>query len=258
MRYEKKLISAVLGVLLVGIPVFAVDGRTIMQQVHEVKTPLYTHTLVRMDLIEKKGGTQSRVLEEWSQDKDGKTSAVIIFKSPASVKDTRFLLVEDNGGTNKWIYLPSLRSTRRIASSEGSKSFMGSDATYDDMSDREVDADTHELQQETVEKNGYQCYWVKSTPKDQESSQYLYRMVYVDKNTMLPICEELYDKQGALLKVLTVEEIKKVSSYDFPTVDCLVNVQTGHSTRMVITNIELDKPVPSKVFTQNFLNTGRI
>jgi hypothetical protein len=143
MRYEKKLISAVLGVLLVGIPVFAVDGRTIMQQVHEVKTPLYTHTLVRMDLIEKKGGTQSRVLEEWSQDKDGKTSAVIIFKSPASVKDTRFLLVEDNGGTNKWIYLPSLRSTRRIASSEGSKSFMGSDATYDDMSDREVDADTH-------------------------------------------------------------------------------------------------------------------
>ncbi|MBI9094740.1 MAG: outer membrane lipoprotein-sorting protein [Sphaerochaeta sp.] len=258
MRFQKKLICAVLGVFFVLLPVFAIDGTTVMQQAHDVKKPEYTHSLVRMDLIEKNGNTQSRILEEWSQDTDGMTGAVVIFKSPASVKDTRFLQVEENGISNKWIYLPSLRSTRRIASSEGSKSFMGSDASYDDMTVRDVEEDVHVLQQESVEKNGYQCYMVKSTPVDQSSSQYLYRMVYVDKQTMIPICEELYDMQGSLLKVLTVEEIKKIAPYDIPLVNHLENVQSGHATRLVIGQIELDKPIPSKVFTQNFLNTGRI
>ncbi len=258
MRFQKKLICVALGVFFIIHPVFAIEGTTVMQQAHDVKKPEFTHSLVRMDLIEKNGDTQSRILEEWSKDKDGMTGAVIIFRSPASVKDTRFLQVEEKGIANKWMYLPSLRSTRRIASTEGSQSFMGSDASYDDLTVREVEEDVHVLLQESAEKNGYQCYIVKSTPVDQSSSQYLYRIVYVDKETMIPIYEELYDKQGSLLKVLTVEEIKKVASYDIPLVNHLENVQSGHATRLVIGQIELDKPIPSKVFTQNFLNTGRI
>jgi hypothetical protein len=245
--------------LLLASPLFALDGRTVMQMASDTKAPEYTHTLVTMDLIEKDGSSQSRVMEEWGRDKDGETSAVIVFRSPASVKNTRFLqVVHEGGGSDKWIYLPSLKSTRRIASSEGSKSFMGSDATYDDMSDRDVDDDTHELLSESDGKNGYTCYQVKSTPKDAGSSQYLYRISWVDHETNLPVYVEMYDKKGELLKVLSVDEIKDVEGYHTPMVDSLKNVQTGHSTKITITNIEVDKPVPSKVFTQNFLSTGKV
>ncbi|AEE16328.1 outer membrane lipoprotein-sorting protein [Treponema brennaborense] len=253
----RKMLAAC-AALVMGAAVFALDGREIMQKVDDVAEPSYTHTLVKMDLIEANGTTESRVLEEWGRSKDGLASVVMIFKSPASVKDTRFLQIQNEGrDDDKWIYLPALRSTRRIASSEGSKSFMGTDATYDDMSSRDVDADTHTLLGDKSV-NGYDCWEVKSEPKDTASSQYLYRVSCIDKATLLPVYTEMFDKKGNLVKVLTVEKIQNVGGYNIPMSNLLKNVQTGHSTRMAITNIEVDKAVPDKVFTQNFLNTGRL
>ena len=250
--------AAALGFLLAaGVSVFALDGRTVMQQADDVKKPDYSHTLVKMDLIEKNGQVETRVVEQWGMRKNGLNSVVMIFRSPASVKNTRFLQIENEGrADDKWIYLPALRNTRRIAASEGDKSFMGTDATYDDMSSREVDDDRHELLEEK-NINGFACYVVRSEPVDPDSSQYQYRVSYIDKATMVPVFVQMYDKQGGLVKELTVERLQNVNGYDTPVETLLENVQTGHATRMVITNIEVDKPVPDKVFTQNFLNTGR-
>lgn len=257
---KKKLffMIAVLPAFLASPWVYSLDGREIMQQVRDVKTPAYTHALVRLDLIESNGSTESRVLEQWSRDKDGLTSSVMIFRSPASVKDTRFLQVQNRDRPDdKWIYLPGLRTTRRIAASEGGKSFMGTDASYDDMSTRELDEDTHELLSEKTV-NGYECWEVKSTPKTASSSEYAYRVVYVDKKTLIPVKGLMYDKKGNLYKEMAVEEIKTIGAYNIPVSNLIKNVQTGHSTRMLITNIEVDKPVSDNVFTQNFLNTGRL
>lgn len=238
--------------------VFAIDGRTVMQQVDDVKDPSYSHTLTKMDLIEANGKTETRVVEQWGKSVNNLSSIVMVFRSPASVKDTRFLQIENDGrDDDKWIYLPALRNTRRIAASEGDKSFMGTDATYDDMSSREVDEDTHELLEEKTV-NGFDCYVVKSTPVDPDDSQYQYRVSAVDKATLIPVFVQMYDKKGKLLKELTVEKIQNVGGYDTPMSTYLKNVQTGHATRLVITNIEVDKPVPDRVFTQNFLNTGRL
>lgn len=240
---------------------FAIDGKTVIQGTLDVKEPAYSHSLVRMDLIEKDGSTESRVVEEYGRNKDDLTDIVMIFKSPASVKDTRFLQKQNaNTADDKWIYLPALKSTRRVASSEGSKSFMGTDATYDDMNTRNIDDDAHELIAEESKAAGnttYDCYKVKSTPVNASSSQYSFKMIWVDKKTMLPVYTEMYDKKGSLLKILTVESIQNVNGYDTPMVDFLQNVQTGHSTRLVITNIEVDKTIPDRVFTSNFLNTGK-
>ena len=62
-----------------------------------------------------------------------------------SKKGTRFLQIENEGNKpdDKFIYLPELKSSRRVNSSEGSKSFLGTDATYDDLSTRDVDEDEH-------------------------------------------------------------------------------------------------------------------
>ncbi len=254
-----KKIATVLAVATIGTAIFAIDGRTVMQQVLDVKDPHYTHSLVTMDLVSKDGKKESRVVEEYGKSENGLASAVMIFVSPASVKNTRFLQIEKkNGPDDKWIYLPALRTTRRVASSQGDKSFMGTDATYDDMSTRELDEDTHELIKETTDKNGYSCYQVKSTPKDASSAQYKYRMVWIDKKTMLPIYTEMFDKDGKLVKKLTVEKIQNINGYNIPLTNTLENVQTGHKTTLAITKIILDKAIPAKVFTSSFLNTGRL
>lgn len=250
--------GAVVALLALSASAFAIDGTQIAQKAYDVKKPNFSHSAVKMELIESSGAVETRMVEEWGREKDGLTSSVMSFQSPASVKGTRFLIVENKDrGNDKWIFLPALRSTRRIASSEGDKPFMGTDASYDDLSTREVDKDEHELvREETVA--GYSCYVIKSTPKESADSQYSYRVSYIDKNSWVPIKMEMYDKKGALLKVLTVEKLENVSGYWIPTADRLENVQTKHSTRITIVKLEIDKPISANLFTTNFLNTGRL
>lgn len=255
-----KRMSLMAALLLLAVPMAltAQDGRAIIEKSHDAPTPAYLHTLVRLDLIEASGATENRVVEQWSKSDDGRTSMVVIFRSPASVRDTRFLSVGNKGREDdKWIYLPALRNSRRIAASEGGKSFMGTDATYDDLSSRDIDDDDHELLGETTV-NGFDCWQVKSTPKKESASAYSYRVVSIDKETYTPVHSLMYDKRGAVYKELVVEELKNISGYSIPTSTLLTNVQSGHATRLAITNIEVDKPVSDRVFTQSFLNNGRI
>jgi len=236
-------------------------GTEIMQKVADFKKPAFTQSQVIMTLTDKSGNEEKRQIIEYGKESDGKTYAVMDFKGPASVKDTRFLQVSGDGSDDKWIYLPSLKSVRRVNSSEGSKAFMGTDATYDDLSTRKIDEDDHQYVREekfTVE-NGksYDCYVIKEVPYDKKSSQYSSRMVWVDKATMYPVHTEMYDKNNKLLKVLEVLDIEKVGGYDIPKVDKLTNVQTGHSTTLTIAKIQIDQQIPDRVFTQNFLSTGK-
>ena len=68
----------------------------------------------------------------------------------------------------------------------------------------------------------------------------------------------MYDKRGALLKVLEIEKIEKQGDYRIPMQGKMTNVQTKHTTRITILKLELDKPINDKMFTQNFLNTGKL
>ena len=133
---------------------FAEDGRAVVEKVLNVKKPAYNHFLIKMDLIAKNGLIEeSREIEEYGRHnaQTDTSDVVIIFKNSTNKGNinTRFLRMEKkNADDDKWIYLPALRNTRRVNSSEGDKSFTGTDATYDDMSTRELDDDTHELLKE--------------------------------------------------------------------------------------------------------------
>ena len=68
----------------------------------------------------------------------------------------------------------------------------------------------------------------------------------------------MYDKKGVLLKLLQIEKIEQNGDYWIPMKGSLANVQTNHATFVEILKIEIDKPVDDRLFSQNFLNTGRL
>lgn len=238
---------------------FSEDGKSIIQKSLDIKRPKYTHSALRMTLINAKGEKEERKIEEWAKDPGDKTGAVmIVFKSPASLKDTRFLQIVNAGRANdKWIYLPSLRTVRRIAGAEGSKSFVGTEATYDDIETRKIEQDNHVLLGEE-KVNGYDCWKIESVSVDPKDTQYSKKISYIDKNTYIPIKAEMYDKKNALLKELIIEKLEQKDGYWIPVKGYLKNVQTNHITALEILKLELDKPIDDKIFTQNFLNTGRL
>lgn len=263
MKKLTKTAAVVTAVLMAMGTAFAdAKGNEIMNKVADFKEPKFSQSMVNMTLKDKNGNTEVRNIIEYGKHDGNKTYITMDFKGPASVKDTRFLQITNKGSADdKWIYLPSLKEVRRVNSSEGSKSFMGSDATYDDLSTREVTEDEHQyLRDEAVTvANGtkYDCHVIKEIPLDKKGTQYSYRMVWVDKATMYPVHTEMYDKNGKLIKVLEVLKIQKQNGYDIPMENCLKNVQTGHSTTLTILKVVIDQPIPDRVFTQNFLTTGK-
>ena len=255
---------AVAATFVVGASAFAIDGTEIMTKVFDRQKPDFSKAAVQVTLAKNGKVEETRNVGEYGRCKNGLSDVVMVFLSPAAVKDTRFLQKENDGkDDDKWIYLPTLKSTRRVAASDGTKAFVGTDFSYDDMSTREVSDDTHELLKESEDKGNFKdLYVVKSTPKDPKSSQYSYRISYITKDAWIPTYIEMYDKKGKLLKVNEIKSIKKMPGtndrvYNVPMENVMTNVQNGHSTIMKMVNIVVDKPIPDHNFTTDFLTTGR-
>ncbi len=245
--------------ILSSASLFALTGRDIMEEVSDVNTAESTHSLVNLKLIDKNNAVSMRIIEMFVQKNNRNESrSLIIFHSPASVKNTRFLSIENKGRDNdQWIYLPALKRVRRIAASEGDKSFMGTDLTYNDMGARNVDADTHTLKGEKV-LDERPCYLVQSVPKVLGAGQYSRRISWIDKERMIPLKMEMYDKEGKLIKIMRMENIKKIQGIWTPLITSMENVQTRHKTVITITKLVYNEKLPNGIFTTRFLQTGRL
>jgi len=212
-----------------------------------------------MVITAKNGTVTERTIDQYSKkDSKGNNRAIIVFQDPASVKGTRFLTIENPGKDNdQWIYLPSLGKVRRIAASEGSGSFMGSDFSYDDISsaDRDANLDNHRILREE-KYQGKDCYVIESTPKD-SGYQYSKMIEWIDKDNFVTYKVELYDKKGTQVKLLEIPELKEVQGRLAPMVTKMTNLALGTSTSLNVSLLKYDDPIPEGVFTTNYLETGR-
>ena len=89
----------------------------------------------------------------------GEQRYFIFFHRPPDVRDMAFLVWKYPGrDDDRWLYVPALKLVRRIAASDKHTSFVGSDFSYEDVSGREPEDDTHKLlREETVGGAGGLC-----------------------------------------------------------------------------------------------------
>ena len=259
-----KTLTALALTLAMGTSAFAIDGTEIMQKVYDRQKPDFTQAAVLLTLTKDGKVEETRKVGEYGRCKNNLTDMTMVFLSPATVAGTRFLVKENEGkDDDKWIYLPSLKNTRRIAASDGEKPFVGTDFSYDDMSSREVDEDTHKLLKESEDRGNFKnLYVVESVPKDPKSSQYSKRISWVTKDSWIPTYIELYDKKGNLLKVNEIKSITQMTGngghvYNIPTENVMTNVQKKHASIMKLGNLVIDKPLSDRYFTTDFLATGK-
>jgi len=163
-----------------------------------------------------------------------------------------------SGGSDRWIFLPSLGKVRRIAASESGGSFMGTDFSYDDISsmDRDISLDTHTLlREETL--NGKPCYVIQSVPKD-TSFQYSKTITWIDKASFLMYKSEMYNRRNDLVKVMEMSNFKDVQGRLTPMQTKISTVGAGTSTTIFMDIIKYDDNIPEAVFTTAYLETGKV
>jgi len=214
-----------------------------------------TQARIAATIQEKGGGLSERLIDEFSITEKGLTKTVAIFQKPASVKDVRFLMIENESREDdRWIYLPALKKVRRIAAGEGDTSFIG-EITYDDMAVGGQDR-RHTLIKEDVVA-GEEVYLIESIPVAQSKGQYGRIVTAVSKTKWLPVKIEMFDKHDALLKVMETLEFKEVQGQWSAMKLKMSNMQNGNTTTLTFQILEYSKPIPAGVFTTKFLETGR-
>ncbi len=253
------LVPLVALVALAATPLSAQTASEIVEKSKTVNEAKSTQIQMLLTVTDKKGGVKTMLVEQYGIDNDGLSESVIVFKSPASVANTRFLVEEVSGGAeSRKIFLPELGKVRRIAASEGGGSFMGTDFSYDDISTsaRDTARDEHTIvKEESV--NGTPCWVIQSVAKEKGDSQYSKSLRWIAKDNYLTLKAEMYDKAGQLLKSLEIGKYENKSGYWTPILTKISNVQENTSTSMELKAVIYDKPIPAGVFTEKFLSTGR-
>jgi len=255
----KKFVLCAIAFALIGQALAAQDAAEIVRSSRDRNKSETFSTRSRMIIRAKNGATSERVIDQYSKDgQNGGARTVIVFQQPASVAGTRFLTMENPGGADdRWIFLPNLGKVRRVAASEGSGSFMGTDFSYDDISSasRSVSLDTHTLlREETL--NSAPCHVIQSVPKD-ASYQYSKIIQWIDKSSLITLKIELYDKRNTLVKTVEISGIKEIQGRLTATVTTMTTHAAGTSTSINMDIVKYNDPIPEKVFTTGYLETGR-
>ncbi|MCM8801199.1 MAG: outer membrane lipoprotein-sorting protein [Candidatus Omnitrophica bacterium] len=200
---------------------------------------------------------------------------MIVMTYPTEVKGLAVLTwtYEDpNKEQDTWLWIPSLKKSRKVSASNADDSFMGSDFTVEEVSTRRFEDETYKLLEEKTFE-GYKfdltgemkmvnrpCFVIECIPK-RAYWYYSKRIVWVDKELGGAIFEEYYDRNGKLFKTLFREWkwIDISSARKYPTQQSLVckDIRTGHYTVITMKDTKYDQGLDERLFTVEAISQSR-
>lgn len=216
---------------------------------------------LEMTLINKKGQERIRKVVSYRKDYGDDDKSVMFFLEPADVKNTAFLswnYDDAEKDDDQWLYLPALKKVRRISSSNKADYFMGTDFTYTDMGDREIDDYTYtHLEPDVID--GIECYHIERLPKNKDvikETGYGRTEVWIRPDNWIMVKAVFYDRKLKLLKELTVSDIDQVDGIWTTHTLIMENIQKKHTTIFNIGNVHYNAGLDDDLFSQRRIQKG--
>ena len=231
----------------------SLSGKEVADKVHDRYVGDNSIAKVTMQLVSEDGQVRTRKLTMITQDKDELRKTFVRFTEPADIAGTGFLSLEDSDGdTDQFLYLPALKRTRRIVSSQKGRSFVNTDFTYEDMERRPVEEFDHVVT--GIEAlASLECRVLVSTPQPEAETEYSKIKSWIPKDIFLPVRAEFFNDQGRHIKTYTVQSLEKVQDIWTPVKVTMHDLADNHSTIMHITQIEYNTDVQDPIFTKRYL-----
>ena len=235
-----------LTLLLMSSPAFTQTptGEEILRKIDEnmyVDQALTETTMI----IHGRSGSRTISSKSWNE---GKDKAFVEYLSPARERGKKMLKLDDK----IWNYTPEPND--RIIAISGHllrQSVMGSDLSYEDMTDNDKLYELYDAEIEGEgELDGMQCYIVKLTAK-KKGLAYEGRKMWVDAERWLPVREERYAKSGKLLKKTDILEMFQQDGRWYPRKMVFKDMLSkGEGTEYIIDSIDFNVEIPPHLFTK--------
>ena len=238
---------------IVSVIVHVIIGQTgyeIAKMVEDRAKPKDQSSKTTMLLTNSKGRTRTSTI--YSKTLNGGEKQILWFMAPADDKGVAFLKIEHEGKDDEMrMWLPAFKKIRRITAKKKGDSFMGSDLSYEDMSNRDLKENEYKRLDDDLA-DSIACYVLEVIPKKEAKSSYSKHKSWINKETLSAVKEESYDKKGKLKKVKSFQS-KKMEDYYILSSVFVRDVQKEHTTKVVFEDLKVDTGIEEKLFQEKNL-----
>ncbi|NIR51743.1 outer membrane lipoprotein-sorting protein [candidate division KSB1 bacterium] len=226
------------------LPVAAQNGSTLLSRVDSTLNAFKDMTMLeKMTLIDKDGSQKVRDTKIYQK---GTEMRLVRFLTPADVRGVGFLrLAEDR----MYLYLPAFRKVRRIASSVKNEDFMGTDFTYEDLSQTEYAEDYRTSSID--EKEGQ--YVLELTPRPDADVSYAKLVLFADQSNYVIRKIEYFNERDKMEKVLTVDNVEEIAGYWIGRRMEMQSLKDDHRTVLELKDIKFDQGLSDNFFSERNL-----
>jgi len=196
--------------------------------------------------------SNSRVSQKrWRYDRigsHGNSKAALRFTDPPEVKGVALLVMNHpDRASDQWMWTPAIGRDRRIALQDRSTRFFGTDFSFEDLEERDVDQyDYKLLGEETV--GGAPCWRIECKPKESKTSQYSRTVIWIRKDNYVPVQIEGFIKD-VLARRLRYEQIENVQGIWTARRVEVFDTRRKGTTVLQIEKLQYNIPVKDQDFT---------
>ena len=225
-----------------------VDARTIMEESQrrsEARFYRYDGLLQSFDAKNKM--TDKR----WTFDRvgsNGRSKAVLRFTAPAEVNGVALLIHNHTDrASDQWMWTPALQRDRRIALQDRSTRFFGTDFSFEDLEERDVDQYDYEmLGSEVIE--GADSWKIETTPKKSRSSHYTRSIAWIRKDNYLQVrLDNFVDDE--VVKRLTSSNLESIQGIWTARLLEMADLRRRTRTRLTLKEVSYNTPMNDQAFT---------
>jgi outer membrane lipoprotein-sorting protein len=178
----------------------------------------------------------------------GNSKAVLRFTAPAEVKGVALLIVNHpDRASDQWMWTPAIERDRRIALQDRSTRFFGTDFSFEDLEERDVNQYDYRLVgDESID--GAACWKIQSTPKQSKSSQYTKSLVWIRQDNYAFARIENYVKDEPVRR-LNYSDIRNVQGIWTARQLEMSDIRRGSRTRLTLDKLEYNVSLKDEEFT---------
>jgi outer membrane lipoprotein-sorting protein len=234
------------------------DARTIMQGVDQQDTSHDATFRAEFNVFDKDNHSAKKRFLYRRIGLPGSSKILVVFSDPQEIRGVALLSITQPGAPSKqYIYTPAIRRVRDVAPQERSARFIGTDFTYEDISEHVLDDFSYKLLSENETIENHKTYKIQATPVDPQRSQYKFIYDWVARDVPVIMHAEMYDAQGREVRTLHATDLKHVSGVWGARHVEMASVQDGTRTVLTIDEVKFNTGLDEKLFTPESLEGTR-
>jgi len=178
----------------------------------------------------------------------GQSKVVIRFSAPADVKGVALLIVNHaDKSSDQWMWTPALERDRRIALQDRSTRFFGTDFSFEDLEERDVDQYDYTLLGEDAAAAG-PAWKIQAVARQSKSSQYTRSILWILKDHYTLAQVDSYVK-GDVVRRLVYSDIKPIQGFWTAHEMEMTDLRRHSVTKLSLRKVEYNVPLKDDNFS---------